>query len=189
MPNSHLYSNDLVIEEYGSDTGRRFQDDNPNASSFSGYNSNRNRTGQEGDYNEYRDVYFASPNRVQATLRQQHANNPPPTSRRKKVRSRYDEDNYALADSQASSASDISSQGQAQNETSQNNGKVKWKTYSILFACLAIGISAGVAITVIVLRNKGNPSDSTNGINLKQNLGSQLLDILNLSLCQISRID
>ena len=87
--------------------------------------------------------------------------------RRQKTQSRYDEDNYALPDLPQGSSSDISSSQRSSNPATdsqkENKGKkIKWKRYCIVIACLSMGIGAGVAGTIMVLRDK----DSTPGIDL-----------------------
>ena len=85
---------------------------------------------------------------------------PSPRSRRKKVRSRYDEDNYALPDlPQDPSAHDSSQEVVAPDSSKLHIAEFcrsRWKMYLIILVALVIALGGGLAATLVFLRKNGN---------------------------------
>ena len=83
-----------------------------------------------------------------------------PRSRRKKARSRYDEDNYALPDLPQDSSPHDSSQEVATPHSSKLHiaefCRSRWKMYLIILVALVIALGGGIAATLVFLRQRGN---------------------------------
>ena len=107
-----------------------------------------------------REIYL-SPNNIPREIVGQNAiTRPSPRSRRKRARSRYDEDNYALPDLPQDSSSHDSSQEMVTPEWAKldiaDNCRSRWKMYLIILVAMVIAMGGGLATTLIFLRKKGN---------------------------------
>ena len=83
-----------------------------------------------------------------------------PRSRRKKARSRYDEDNYALPDlPQDSSPHDSSQEVVTPDSSKLHIAKIcrsRWKMCLIILVAIVIAMGGGLAATLVLFRKKGN---------------------------------
>ena len=107
-----------------------------------------------------REIYL-SPNNIPRQIVGQRATTlPSPRSRRKKARSRYDEDNYALPDlPQDSSPHDSSPEVVTPQLSKLHIAEFcisRWKMYLIILVALVIALGGGIAVTLVLFRNKGN---------------------------------
>ena len=108
-----------------------------------------------------REIYL-SPNNTPREIVDQRVptTRPSPRSRRKKVRSRYDEDNYALPDlPQDSSPHDSSHEVVAPDSSKLHIAEFcrsRWKMYLIILVALVIALGGGLAATLLFLRKNGN---------------------------------
>ena len=108
-----------------------------------------------------REIYL-SPNNTPREIVEQRVptTRPSPRSRRKKVKSRYDEDNYALPDlPQDSSPHDSSQEVVAPDSSNLHIAEFcrsRWKMYLIILVALVIALGGGLAATLLFLRKNGN---------------------------------
>ena len=107
-----------------------------------------------------REIYL-SPNNIPRQIVGQRATTlPSPRSRRKKARSRYDEDNYALPDLPQDSSPHNSSQEVITPDSSKLHiaefCRSRWKMYLIISVALVIALGGGLAATLLFLRKNGN---------------------------------
>ena len=88
---------------------------------------------------------------------------PSPRSRRKKARSRYDENLYALPDLPQDYSSQDSSEELEPDATKSERGEFcipRWKIYCILIVFLVISVGGGLPVALISLRKTGNTISS-----------------------------
>ena len=108
-----------------------------------------------------REIYL-SPNNTPREIVDQRVptTRPSPRSRRKKVKSRYDEDNYALPDlPQDSSPHDSSHEVVAPDSSKLHIAEFcrsRWKMYLLILVALVIALGGGLAATLLFLRKNGN---------------------------------
>ena len=107
-----------------------------------------------------REIYLSPNNIPRQTVGQRATTLPSPRSRRKKARSRYDEDNYALPDLPQDSSPHDSSQEVATPHSSKLHiaefCRSRWKMYLIILVALVIALGGGIAATLVFLRQRGN---------------------------------
>ena len=172
-----LYSNDPDYREYGN-LPRNWQnqasDDNPDQdrgsetisqaiyanASVDGVNNVPTENGEEQNTIERESTSHLTPANTQREVVSQRAlASPSPRSRRKKARSRYDENLYALPDLPQDYSSQDSSEELEPDTTKSERGECcipRWKIYCILIVVLVIGVGGGLPVALIFLRKTGN---------------------------------
>ena len=171
-----LYSNDPDYREYGN-LPRNWQnqasDENNDQdtrettsqaiyanASVDGVNNSPAGNGEEQNRSEIESTSHLTPvNTQREVVSQRTLASPSPRSRRKKARSRYDENMYALPDLPQDYSSQDSSEELEPDTTQTERGEFcipRWKICCILIVVLVIGVGGGLPVALIFLRKTGN---------------------------------
>ena len=176
-----LYSNDPDYREYGNlprnwhnqaSDANNDQDGGTEAvsgsiyanASVDGVNNFPTENGEEQNRIERESTSYLTPVNTQREVVSQRAlASPSPRSRRKKARSRYDENLYALPDLPEDYSSQDSSEELEPDATKSKRGEfciMRVKIYCILIVVLVIGVGGGFPVALIFLRETGNTISS-----------------------------
>ena len=176
MAQSSPYYNDSGVHEYGNlprdwqngvnngsyDTNNEGVTPQPIYANLSAEGSSDLREHQINARIESDREIYLSPNNIPREIVDQRVptTRPSPRSRRKKARSRYDEDNYALPDLPQDSSPHDSSQEVVAPDSSKLHitefCRSRWKMYLIILVALVIALGGGLAAALVFLRKKGN---------------------------------
>ena len=176
-----LYSNDPDYREYGnlprnwqnqaSDENHDQDKGNETISqaiyandSVDGVNNSPKENGEEQNRIERESTSHLTPVNTQTeVVNPRTLASPSPRSRRKKARSRYDENLYALPDLPQDYSSQDSSEELEPDALKSERGEFcipRWKIYCILIVVLIIGAGGGIPVALIFLRKSGNTISS-----------------------------
>ena len=176
-----LYSNDPDYREYGNlprnwqnqasdenhdqDTGSETISQAIYANdSVDGVNNSPKENGEEQNRIERESTSHLTPVNTQTeAVNPRELATPSPRSRRKKARSRYDENLYALPDLPQDYSSQDSSEELEPDATKSERGEFcipRWKIYCILIVFLVISVGGGLPVALIFLRKTGNTISS-----------------------------
>ena len=176
-----LYSNDPDYREYGNlprnwqnqASGENHDQDRGSETisqaiyanaSVDGVNNSPTENREEQNRIERESTSHLTPANTQREVVSQRAlASPSPRSRRKKARSRYDENLYALPDLPESYSSQDSSEELEPDATKSERKEFcipRWKIYCILIVVLVIGVGGGLPVALIFLRETGNTISS-----------------------------
>ena len=176
MAQSSPYYNDSGVHEYGNlprdwqngvnngsyDTNNEGVTPQPIYANLSAEGSSDLREHQTNARIESDREIYLSPKNIPREIVGQRVptTRPSPRSRRKKARSRYDEDNYALPDLPQDSSPHDSSQEVVTPDSSKLHiaefCRSRWKMYLIILVALVIALGGGLAATLVFLRRKGD---------------------------------